>query len=132
MNFFVISVSFKVDLETEKSVAQIQHELKVNWLELNETAKYLLFRDIKMKVSREIRKFNRQFLKRNVLIETSCICIMWSLASEIVSLTFARSFNGFRTRTSWSHRTETICVCGITLKRMRKLQWFRSKVTFTK
>ena len=46
-----------MDLETEKSVAQIQHELKVNWLELNETAKYLLFRDIKMKVSDLTEKF---------------------------------------------------------------------------
>lgn len=42
---------FSVDLETEKGIAQIQHDLKVNWLELNETAKYLLFRDIKMKVA---------------------------------------------------------------------------------
>ena len=39
-----------MDLIPGISIAQIQHDLKIDWLELNETAKYLLFRDKKMKV----------------------------------------------------------------------------------
>ncbi len=43
--------SFKVDLMTGGQVSQIQHDYKIDWLELNETAKYILFRDKKMKVN---------------------------------------------------------------------------------
>lgn len=39
-----------MDLASGVSMTQIQHDLKIDWLELNETAKYLLFRDKKMKV----------------------------------------------------------------------------------
>jgi intraflagellar transport protein 172 len=40
----------KVDLIVGSQISQVQHDLKIDWLELNETGKYLLFRDKKMKV----------------------------------------------------------------------------------
>ena len=43
--FFLI-----VDLILGSPISQVQHDLKIDWLELNETGKYLLFRDKKMKV----------------------------------------------------------------------------------
>jgi intraflagellar transport protein 172 len=42
--------SLKVDLIVGSQISQVQHDLKIDWLELNETGKYLLFRDKKMKV----------------------------------------------------------------------------------
>ena len=45
-----------MDLVPNISIAQIQHDLKVDWLELNETAKYLLFRDKKCKVTKTKKK----------------------------------------------------------------------------
>jgi intraflagellar transport protein 172 len=41
---------YLVDLMLGSQIAQVQHDLKIDWLELNETGKYLLFRDKKMKV----------------------------------------------------------------------------------
>ena len=38
-------------------IAQVPHDLKIDWLELNETGKYLLFRDKKMKVSNLLFNF---------------------------------------------------------------------------
>ena len=39
-----------MDLITGVAICQVQHDIKIDWLELNETAKLLLFRDKKMKV----------------------------------------------------------------------------------
>lgn len=38
-----------VDLIQETTIAQIQHNSKVDWIELNETSQKLLFRDKKMR-----------------------------------------------------------------------------------
>jgi intraflagellar transport protein 172 len=68
-----------VDLETEKNIAQIQHDLKLNWLELNETAKYLLFRDIKMK----LHLYNVETRERNCILNFSSF-VQWVPDSDVV------------------------------------------------
>ena len=41
---------FLVDLVTGISLGQISHESKVDWLEMNETGRKILFRDKRMRV----------------------------------------------------------------------------------
>jgi intraflagellar transport protein 172 len=66
-------------LNTCISIAQIQHDLKVDWLELNETAKFLLFRDKKMK----LHLYNVESRERNCILNF-CSYVMWVPDSDVV------------------------------------------------
>ena len=58
---------------------QIQHDLKIDWLELNETAKYLLFRDKKMK----LHLYNMETRERNCILNF-CTYVQWVPDSDVV------------------------------------------------
>ncbi len=69
----------KVDLIPGISIVQIQHDLKIDWLELNETAKYLLFRDKKMK----LHLYNVETRERNCILNY-CTYVQWVPDSDVV------------------------------------------------
>ena len=68
-----------MDLIPGVSIAQIQHDLKIDWLELNETAKYLLFRDKKMK----LHLYNVETRERNCILNY-CTYVQWVPDSDVV------------------------------------------------
>lgn len=69
----------QVDLETNVTITQIQHDLKIDWLELNETAKFLLFRDKKMK----LHLYNMETRERNCILNF-CSYVQWVPDSDVV------------------------------------------------
>ncbi|XP_052833703.1 intraflagellar transport protein 172 homolog [Octopus bimaculoides] len=68
-----------VDLVTENAIAEVEHDSKVDWLELNETGRYLLFRDKKLKL-------NLYFIEaqQRVTILNSCLYVQWVPGSDVV------------------------------------------------
>ncbi|GAB1607105.1 transport 172 homolog [Argonauta hians] len=68
-----------VDLVTENILAEVEHDSKVDWLELNETGRYLLFRDKKLKL-------NLYFIEagHRVSILNSCLYVQWVPGSDVV------------------------------------------------
>lgn len=48
-----------MDLISGVAIAQISHESKIDWLELNETAHKLLFRDRKQRLAKHLEEFKR-------------------------------------------------------------------------
>lgn len=68
-----------VDLLYDSMIAQVEHDSKIDWMELNETGRYLLFRDKRMKLN----LFNIEEQQR-VAILNYCSYVQWVPGSDIV------------------------------------------------
>ncbi|KRY41446.1 Intraflagellar transport protein -like protein [Trichinella spiralis] len=68
-----------VDLLTKTQIANIMHDSKIDWLELNETCKFLIWRD------RRARLYLYDFKKRTqVNLLNSCAFVQWVPGSDVI------------------------------------------------
>ncbi|OUC47010.1 putative WD domain, G-beta repeat protein, partial [Trichinella nativa] len=68
-----------VDLLTKTQIANIIHDSKIDWLELNETCKFLIWRD------RRARLYLYDFKKRTqVNLLNSCAFVQWVPGSDVI------------------------------------------------
>lgn len=72
-------ISVKDDLETGRSLTQISHETKIDWLEMNETGAKLLFRDQKLR----LYLLDIETSIKNLLLG-SCLFVEWVSGSDVI------------------------------------------------